>query len=43
VREKLREFIAETRADELMIAGAMHDHRARLRSYEIASRVLGDL
>jgi luciferase family oxidoreductase group 1 len=37
VRERLREFIAETRADELMIAGAMHDHAARLRSYEIAA------
>jgi luciferase family oxidoreductase group 1 len=42
VREKLREFIAETRADELMIAGAMYDHRARLHSYEIAAQVLGD-
>jgi luciferase family oxidoreductase group 1 len=43
VRDKLREFIAETRADELMIAGAMHDHRARLHSYEIAAQALGDL
>jgi luciferase family oxidoreductase group 1 len=43
VREKVSEFIAETRADELMIAGAMHDHRARLHSYEIAAQVLGDL
>jgi luciferase family oxidoreductase group 1 len=43
VREKVSEFIAETRADELMIAGAMHDHRARVRSYEIAAQVLGDL
>ena len=43
VREKIREFIAETRADELMIAGAMHDHRARVHSYEIAAQVLGDL
>jgi len=43
VRERLREFITETRADELMIAGAMHDHRARVRSYEIAAQVLGDL
>jgi luciferase family oxidoreductase group 1 len=39
VREKLREFIAETGADELMIAGAMHDHRARVRSYEIVAQV----
>ena len=40
VSEKLREFIAQTRADELMLAGAMHDHAARLHSYEIAARVL---
>jgi luciferase family oxidoreductase group 1 len=43
VRERLREFIRETRADELMIAGAMYDHRARLRSYEIAAQVRGEL
>jgi luciferase family oxidoreductase group 1 len=43
VRDKLREFIAETRADELMIAGAMHDHRARLHSYEIVARVREEL
>jgi luciferase family oxidoreductase group 1 len=41
VREKLREFIAETRADELMIAGAMHDHAARRHSYEIVAQVAG--
>jgi luciferase family oxidoreductase group 1 len=38
VRERIREFVAETRADELMIAGAMFDHEARLRSYEIAAQ-----
>ena len=43
VRERLREFIRETRADELMIAGAMYDHRARLRSYEIAAQVRDEL
>jgi alkanesulfonate monooxygenase SsuD/methylene tetrahydromethanopterin reductase-like flavin-dependent oxidoreductase (luciferase family) len=43
VRERLREFIAVTRPDEFMIAGAMHDHRARLHSYEIAAQVLGEL
>lgn len=43
VRERLKEFIAQTRADELMIAGAMHDHRARLRSYEIAAQVREEL
>jgi luciferase family oxidoreductase group 1 len=43
VREKLREFIAETRADELMIAGAMHDHAARRHSYEIVAQVASSL
>ena len=43
VRDKLREFIADTRADELMIAGAMHDHSARMHSYEIAARVREEL
>jgi luciferase family oxidoreductase group 1 len=43
VRERLREFIRETRADELMIAGAMFDHRARMHSYEIAAQVRDDL
>jgi luciferase family oxidoreductase group 1 len=43
VRERVKEFLAETRADELMIAGAMHDHRARLHSYEIAAQVFREL
>jgi luciferase family oxidoreductase group 1 len=43
VRDKVREFLAETRADEVIVAGAMFDHRARLRSYEIAAQVLGEL
>jgi luciferase family oxidoreductase group 1 len=37
VRERLRAFVAETQADELMIACAMHDPKARLRSYEIVA------
>jgi luciferase family oxidoreductase group 1 len=43
VRERVREFIKETRADELMVACAMHDHRARVHSYEIAAQVRDDL
>ncbi|MBE7940469.1 MULTISPECIES: LLM class flavin-dependent oxidoreductase [Ramlibacter] len=38
VREKLHRFIETTGADELMIACAMHDQDARLRSYEIAAQ-----
>ena len=43
VRESLQAFIAKTGADELMIACSMFDHQARLRSYEIASEVRGQL
>ncbi|HEY8048259.1 MAG TPA: LLM class flavin-dependent oxidoreductase [Ramlibacter sp.] len=43
VRERMAEFIRDTRADELMIAGAMFDHRARLHSYEIAAQVRDEL
>ena len=39
IRRRLAEFVAETGADELMVAGAIHDHAARLRSYEILSQV----
>jgi luciferase family oxidoreductase group 1 len=43
VREGLRDFIRRTGADELMIASQMFDHRARLRSYEIAAQVRHEL
>ncbi len=35
VRAGLERFVAETGADELMVAGAIFDHGARLRSYEL--------
>ena len=35
VQAKLNEIIAQTQADELIIAGAVHDHDARKRSYEL--------
>jgi len=35
VRDGLRRFIERTGADELMITSQIHDHAARLRSYEI--------
>ena len=37
VREGLAAFVAETGADELIVATAIHDHRSRLASYELAS------
>ncbi len=33
VRPELDRFVAETQADELIVAAAIHDHEARLRSY----------
>jgi luciferase family oxidoreductase group 1 len=37
VRRELNAIVQRTRADELIVAGAIHDHGARLRSYEIVS------
>ncbi len=40
VRKGLDAFVAETQADELIVASAIHDHAARLRSYELLAGVL---
>jgi luciferase family oxidoreductase group 1 len=37
VRRGLESFIALTKADELMIVSSLHDHAARIRSYEIVA------
>lgn len=39
IRPQLERFIAETRADELIVATSLHDHAARLRSYELLADV----
>jgi len=39
VREGLEGFIAQTGADELIVASAIYDHGKRLRSYEILADV----
>lgn len=39
VARTLRDFIARTQADELMITSNIHDHSARLRSYEIVAAI----
>ena len=39
VRQHLLEFIAMTNVDELILAGHVYDHTARLRSFEIAAEV----
>ena len=43
IQPELEEFIAMTRADELMINGNIYDHVARLRSFEIAARIRDEL
>ncbi|MDB5103012.1 MAG: putative monooxygenase with luciferase-like ATPase [Fibrobacteres bacterium] len=41
VREGLERLIARTGADELMVASHIHDHAARVRSYEILAEAGG--
>jgi len=36
VRNGLQSFVAQTKADELMV-GSLYDHDARVRSYEIVA------
>jgi luciferase family oxidoreductase group 1 len=43
VRRRLEEIVADTRADEIMIAGQIFDHGARLRSFEIAAAICAEL
>ncbi len=40
VESGLREFIAKTGVDELMVSSAIYDHAARLRSYELLAGLL---
>src|SRR5215207_2176887 len=40
VRKELLELADRTGADELMITSMVHDHRARLRSYELVADVM---
>jgi alkanesulfonate monooxygenase SsuD/methylene tetrahydromethanopterin reductase-like flavin-dependent oxidoreductase (luciferase family) len=35
VARRLNRFVEETAADQVMVAAAIYDHAARLRSYEI--------
>ncbi len=39
IRKSLGRFIEETGADELMVAGAIFDQAARLRSYELLAGI----
>ena len=39
VRQKLDAFVARTQPDELIITGQIHDHAARLRSFELLAQL----
>ncbi len=39
VEDGLRRLVEETGADELIVAAAIHDHAARLKSYEMLSEI----
>ena len=41
VREGIEQLVERTGADELIVAAAIHDHQARLRSYEILAEAVG--
>jgi luciferase family oxidoreductase group 1 len=43
VEAGIEAFVARTGADELMITAHIHDHRARLRSFEIVAGVMNQL
>jgi luciferase family oxidoreductase group 1 len=43
VEAKVRQFLAQTGADELMIVCSVFDHSKRLRSYEIAAEVFNKI
>jgi len=43
VRLGLETFIAEHRPDEIVVTAMIHDHAARLRSFEIVSSVWAEM
>jgi alkanesulfonate monooxygenase SsuD/methylene tetrahydromethanopterin reductase-like flavin-dependent oxidoreductase (luciferase family) len=40
VKAGIETFLELTQADELMVTGHIYDHRARLRSFEMAADIL---
>jgi luciferase family oxidoreductase group 1 len=43
VRRRLEELLDETRADEIIATAQIHDHAARLRSFELAAAVFREI
>jgi hypothetical protein len=40
VRTSLNDFVEETGVEEIIVASAIYDHSARLRSYEILANLM---
>ncbi|MBA2623958.1 MAG: LLM class flavin-dependent oxidoreductase [Chthoniobacterales bacterium] len=43
VQRRLEQFLTETSADEIILTGQIHDHPARLHSFEIGARVFREM
>ncbi|MTD98728.1 MsnO8 family LLM class oxidoreductase [Paracoccus sp. YIM 132242] len=43
VKDQIQALIAQYRPDEVILTGQIHDHAARLRSFEIAAEVMNSL
>ncbi|MFN3525051.1 MAG: LLM class flavin-dependent oxidoreductase [Paracoccus sp. (in: a-proteobacteria)] len=43
VHAQMRRLIAQHQPDEVILTGQIHDHQARLRSFQIASEVMQDI
>ncbi len=43
IRRRFQEFLDQTHADEIIVTGQIHDHAARLRSFEIAAKVFREI
>lgn len=43
VRQKLRKLANVYQPDEIMVTGMIHDHSARVRSFELAAMALGEM
>jgi luciferase family oxidoreductase group 1 len=41
VKAQLEDFVERTRVDEIIVAAAVYDHAARLRSYELLAGLMG--
>ena len=39
IRDQVKEFVAKTQADELIVVAHIYDHAARLRSYQLAMQL----